>query len=121
MVVIEFDGDEDQAIAALLHDAVEDQGGAATAAEIRRRFGDRVAELVEACSDSLGEPKPPWPSARSAPGPRRSHWSGKTADRGRQAAQRPRAGEDYSRLGENLWAQFRGGKAGTKWYYRAAL
>lgn len=61
--VLEYDGDEDQAVAALLHDAVEDQGGQARLADIRHRFGDAVAAIVEACSDSIaetGKPKAPW-------------------------------------------------------------
>ena len=53
-------GDEDEAIGALLHDAAEDHGGRGRLADIERRFGARVALIVEACSDSLDEPKPPW-------------------------------------------------------------
>lgn len=45
-------GDEDEAIAALLHDAVEGQGGAARREEIRRRFGDRVTRIVDGCTDA---------------------------------------------------------------------
>lgn len=59
-LVIEGGGTENQAIAALLHDAVEDQGGASTLAEIRRRFGDEVATIVAECSDTDQVPKPPW-------------------------------------------------------------
>jgi (p)ppGpp synthase/HD superfamily hydrolase len=62
-LVLEAGGDEDQAIAALLHDAVEDQGGIPTLETIRHLFGDRVANAVESCSDStLSDPaeKPPW-------------------------------------------------------------
>src|SRR4249919_3710733 len=60
--VLEYGGDEDLAIAALLHDSVEDQGGTARLNDVRNRFGKRVAQVVEACSDSLaetgkGEPK----------------------------------------------------------------
>jgi (p)ppGpp synthase/HD superfamily hydrolase len=61
--VLEWGGDEDTAIAALLHDAVEDQGGLATADAIRARYGDRVADLVLACTDSVvqdPEAKGPW-------------------------------------------------------------
>ena len=58
-LVLEYGGDEDCAIAALLHDAVEDQGGAAMLERINV-FGSRVAAIVVACSDSMGEPKPPW-------------------------------------------------------------
>jgi (p)ppGpp synthase/HD superfamily hydrolase len=63
--VLEYDGSEDMAIAGLLHDAVEDQGGMGRLTDIRNRFGDRVADLVGACSDSVantsaGENKPDW-------------------------------------------------------------
>jgi (p)ppGpp synthase/HD superfamily hydrolase len=62
--VIENGGGEDEAITALLHDAVEDQGGRPRLNDIRERFGELVAEIVEACSDSLdgtaGEPKGGW-------------------------------------------------------------
>jgi GTP pyrophosphokinase len=51
---------EDEAIAALLHDAVEDQGGLERLADIRRRYGDAVADIVDECTDSYGEPRPPW-------------------------------------------------------------
>ena len=59
-LVLEDGGDEDQAVAALLHDAVEDHGGLGRLEEIRQLFGERVAEIVEGCSDSFTIPKPPW-------------------------------------------------------------
>ena len=59
-LVIEADGTETQAIAALLHDAAEDQGGEDTLAEIREKFGDEVAAIVRECSDTFVTPKPPW-------------------------------------------------------------
>ena len=59
-IVLEAGGDEDLAIAALLHDVVEDCGGAPMLKEIRRRFGKRVAHVVEGCTDSDVTPKPPW-------------------------------------------------------------
>jgi len=59
-LVIEAGGTEDQAIAALLHDSAEDQGGEATLAEIRERFGADVATIVAECSDTFKTPKPPW-------------------------------------------------------------
>ena len=61
-LVGEFGGGEDQMIAALLHDAVEDQGGHSTLERIRSRFGDTVAGYVEGCTDAYTEPKPPWES-----------------------------------------------------------
>ncbi len=59
-LVLEAAGDEDQAIAALLHDALEDQGDKTSFDEIERRFGSRVAGIVRACSDTEVVPKPPW-------------------------------------------------------------
>jgi len=59
-LVINDGGSEDQAIAALLHDAVEDQGGPSTLEEIRANFGEDVARIVEQCSDTDEVPKPPW-------------------------------------------------------------
>jgi GTP pyrophosphokinase len=63
--VLEYGGDEDLAIAALLHDSVEDQGGQARLEDVRNRFGDRVARVVAACSDSLAD---------TAKGERKADW-----------------------------------------------
>ena len=63
--VLEYGGDEDLAIAALLHDSVEDQGGQGRLEDVRNRFGERVARIVEACSDSL---------ANTAAGERKARW-----------------------------------------------
>lgn len=65
-LVIEHGGDEDQAIGALLHDAAEDQGGETTLEDIRKRFGDIVAEIVHDCTDSWVEPKPEWGPRKEA-------------------------------------------------------
>src|SRR6476659_10970929 len=62
---LEYGGDEDLAIAALLHDSVEDQGGKARLEDVRNRFGERVAKIVQACSDSLAD---------TAKGERKAHW-----------------------------------------------
>ncbi len=63
--VLEYGGAEDLAIAALLHDSVEDQGGQARLEDVRNRFGHRVARIVEACSDSLAD---------TGKGERKAHW-----------------------------------------------
>ena len=65
-LVIEDGGSEDEAIAALLHDAAEDQGGQPMLDEIRERFGDHVAGIVAACSDTIESPKPPWRARKEA-------------------------------------------------------
>lgn len=59
-LVMESGGSEDETIAALLHDAGEDQGGEPRVQDIERRFGKAVAEIVRECSDTLESPKPPW-------------------------------------------------------------
>jgi GTP pyrophosphokinase len=59
-LVIEDGGSEDEAIAALLHDTVEDQGGRERLDDIRRRFGDVVADIVAGCSDADETPKAGW-------------------------------------------------------------
>src|SRR5215831_1039581 len=69
--VLEYGGDEELAIAALLHDSVEDQGGKARLEDVRNRFGPRVARVVAACSDSLadtakGEQKADWKERKEA-------------------------------------------------------
>ncbi|MDA2938966.1 HD domain-containing protein, partial [Acidobacteria bacterium AH-259-A15] len=59
-IVLEQGGTENETIAALLHDSVEDQGGRSTLEEIQKRFGDGVAQIVEGCTDAQTIPKPPW-------------------------------------------------------------
>ncbi|HEY3019709.1 MAG TPA: HD domain-containing protein [Solirubrobacteraceae bacterium] len=63
-LVLDAGGSEQEAIAALLHDAAEDAGGQATLERIRRQFGDGVAGIVAACSDTLAEDKEPWPERK---------------------------------------------------------
>lgn len=68
-LVLEHGGGEDESIAGLLHDAVEDQGGLATARVISERFGPRVAQIVLGCTDAIvgaGEAKAPWRTRKSA-------------------------------------------------------
>lgn len=65
-LVLEAGGDEDEAIAAVLHDAVEDQGGPPTREQIRVRFGERVVSIVDGCTDTDQTPKPPWRERKQA-------------------------------------------------------
>jgi len=121
--VMEHGGSEDEAIAALLHDAVEDQGGLLTLAEIRRRFGEPVAQIVEACTDTAEMPKPPWRPRKEAYLARLQHASSSVrlvtaADKLHNIRSILR---EYRRYGESLWAMFRGGREGTLWYYRAVV
>ena len=65
-IVLDDGGTEDEAIAALLHDAAEDHGGRQTLDVIRARFGDAVAAIVEDCTDSWETPKKPWLERKQA-------------------------------------------------------
>lgn len=118
-IVLEYGGDEDEAIAALLHDAVEDQGGRATLETIRKRFGERVAGIVLECSDSEGDPKPPWKTRKQdyidhipqmTPGARIVSLADKIHN-ARSVL------NDFRREGESTWARFKGKRDGTLWYY----
>lgn len=122
-IALEYGATEDEAIAALLHDAIEDRGGAATREEIRRRFGDRVTEIVDGCTDSDITPKPPWQKRKEAyiahlPTASPSVILVSAADKLHNARS---ILQDYRILGEELWDRFKGGKAGTLWYYRALV
>ncbi len=119
-LVLEEGGDEDEAIAALLHDAVEDQGGRRRLADIRRRFGERVARIVEACSDSHTIPKPPWRERKEKYLARIRH---EPADVRRVSLADKLYNArsilaDYRHVGDTVWKRFTGGKQGTLWYYR---
>jgi (p)ppGpp synthase/HD superfamily hydrolase len=65
-IAIEYGADMDEAIGALLHDAAEDCGGRPRLAEIRAKFGESVAEIVEGCTDTFETPKPSWTKRKAA-------------------------------------------------------
>ena len=120
-LVLEAGGDEDMTIAALLHDAVEDQGGQPTLREIERRFGKRVAQMVWDCTDADMIPKPPWRQRKET---YLAHLPGVSAEsRVVAAADKVHNAReilaDYREEGEKVWQRFKGGREGTLWYYRA--
>jgi (p)ppGpp synthase/HD superfamily hydrolase len=119
-IVLEHGGTEDEAIAALLHDAVEDQGGKRTLRRIRKRYGRRVAEIVKGCSDTDAPEKPPWierktayidhlrtasPSIRLVSGADKLHNARSVL-------------ADYRAIGEDIWSRFSVGRDGSLWFYR---
>jgi len=122
-LVLEFGGDEDMAIAALLHDVVEDCGGAPMLKEVRRRFGSRVAKIVDGCTDSDIDPKPPWRGRKETY--LRHLQSADAETRLVSAADKLNNARsilsDYREVGESIWARFNGGREGTIWYYRALV
>jgi (p)ppGpp synthase/HD superfamily hydrolase len=122
-LVLEAGGDEDLAIAALLHDVVEDCGGAPMLGEIRRRFGQHVAHLVDGCTDTDLDPKPPW---RQRKEDYLKHLQTADADvRLVSAADKLHNARsvlaDYREFGESVWERFQGKRDGTLWYYRSLV
>lgn len=118
-LVLEDGGDEDQAIAALLHDAVEDQGGLKTLEEIRQRFGQHVAEIVDGCTDAYTNPKPPW-KQRKQDYLAHLHQASPEIVRVSLADKLHNArsiSADLQRYGVSTWRRFNGGREGTLWYY----
>lgn len=120
--VLEHGGGEDEVIAALLHDAVEDQGGLETRQRIVKRFGKRVAEIVDGCTDSHVQPKPPWQARKEAfvkslADATPSVLLVTCSDKLYNARTILR---DYRELGEPLWKRFNAGRQ-TLWYYRSLM
>ena len=120
-LVLEAGGDEDMAIAALLHDVVEDCGGIARLKEIRKQFGARVARIVEGCTDSFTEPKPEWIERKRGYLEEVKHADDET----RLVSASDKLHNvrtilaDYRKDGDAIWVRFNGKKEGTLWYYRA--
>ena len=122
-LVMENGGDEDQAIAALLHDGPEDCGGQVVLDRIRDRFGDRVAAIVEDCTDTLEIPKPPWE-------PRKRQYLAhlrevpdetllvSISDKVHNARS---ILEGYRQEGEAFWSRFTATREQTLWYYDTLL
>lgn len=120
-LVLEAGGDEEMAIAALLHDVVEDCGGMPRLREVQRKFGARVAKIVEGCTDSFRDPKPPWLE-------RKQSYIARLKGEGRDTRLVSASDKlhnvrtiltDYRQHGESIWKRFNGGRDGTLWYYRA--
>jgi (p)ppGpp synthase/HD superfamily hydrolase len=122
-ILIEYGGDEEMAIAALLHDAVEDQGGVSRLREIRKKFGKRVAHIVDGCTDSCVEPKPPWLQRKRAYVQRVGSESAEVrlvsaADKLSNVRETL---HDVRAHGDAVFDRFVGKKEGTLWYYRALV
>jgi GTP pyrophosphokinase len=122
-IALEHGATEKEAVAALLHDAVEDQGGQETLDKIRRRYGKRVASIVAACSDTDELPKPPWRERKEAYVARlRSEpYSVRLVVAADKLHNVRHLLSSYRVHGEDLWSNFKGGRDGTLWYYRAVV
>ncbi len=122
-LVLEDGGSEEEAIAALLHDAIEDRGGDKIRQEIKAKFGELVAEIVEDCTESDTDPKPAWKERKLATIKKLREVSPQAkrvilADKLHNA--RSILG-DWYRIGDAIWERFKTGKAGTLWYFRSIV
>ncbi len=125
-IVMDNTSDEDVWIAALLHDAIEDQGGEDTAQEIEAQFGERVSDLVRGCSELTSDDngnKPPWLQrklcyladlAASEPAVLLISVADKLHNARSVLA-------DWLRCGDDMYCKFTTGKAGTHWYYQEVI
>ena len=122
-LVLEDGGNEDEAIAALLHDAVEDQGGKATRAEIYRLFGEQVVAIVDGCTEFDSLPKPPWRDRKQRYLEQLRQGSSSVrrvalADKLHNARSLL---SDYRQQGDEIWSMFGAGKEGMLWFYHSLL
>jgi (p)ppGpp synthase/HD superfamily hydrolase len=124
-LVLEAGGDEDMAIAALLHDAVEDQGGYETLDRIREKFGERVAHIVEGCTDDFsGHNCAPWCERKTR---YIAHLREEANEETRIVSLADKVHNartillDYIDHGDSVFYRFRGHKDGSMWYYRSLV
>ncbi len=120
-LIIENNGTTTQAIAGLLHDAVEDQGGAKTLAIIKRKFGPKVAKIVNQCSDTIIEPKPPWKERKikyiqNIKNKTQDTLLVSLCDKYHNASC---ILSDYQKVGEGIWDRFTASNQETCWYYES--
>ena len=122
-IALEYGADEEEAIAALLHDAIEDVEPVEEARSGVAAFGARVLHIVEGCTDSDVHPKPPWRD-------RKERYVAHVADADASVLLVSASDKlhntrsvvaDLRRQGESTWERFTGGRDGSLWYYRALV
>ena len=122
-IAMEYGANETEAVAALLHDAVEDCGGPERQREIEEKFGRAVGEIVAGCTDSDQTPKPPWRERKEK---YIAHLDSASASTRLVSAadklHNSQAILHHLRLeGDEVWTRFKGGKEGSLWYYRSLV
>ena len=122
-LVMDQGGDEDEVVAALLHDALEDHPDKTSFAEIEQRFGEKVARIVLACSDAVEHPKPPWHARKEA-------YLHHLADQPDDVLRVSLADKlhnarsivaDWRIIGDEVWDKFSVGRDDQVWYYTSLL
>jgi (p)ppGpp synthase/HD superfamily hydrolase len=122
-IALEYGGNETEAIGALLHDTVEDCGGAERLRDIREKFGDHVARIVDGCTDSDQKPKPPWLDRKRAyvEHLKDSDSSTRLVSASDKLHNTRAILAELRRTGLDVFERFAGKKDGTLWYYRALV
>lgn len=122
-LILEAGGSEDEAIAGLLHDAVEDQGGKATREEIRQKFGVTVVEIVDGCTETDITPKPPWKQRKIdyIENIRNGSDSVKLVSLADKLHNARSLLIGYRNQGDKLWDYFSGSKEDKLWFYGELL
>jgi GTP pyrophosphokinase len=122
-IAFEYGADEDEGIGALLHDAAEDAGGAARMEDIRVRFGEKVATIVEGCTDTLETPKPPWRERKEKylAHLKETDASTQLVSAADKLFNTRTILRELRQRGDAVWARFSGGKKDRLWYYRALV
>jgi (p)ppGpp synthase/HD superfamily hydrolase len=122
-IAMEYGATETEAIGALLHDAVEDCGGAKRMRDIERKFGKAVAKIVDGCTDTDQTPKPPWLNRKKGyiAHLRHAPLSTQIVSAADKLHNLRAIVMDYRTEGDKLWSRFNGGKEGTLWYYATLL
>jgi (p)ppGpp synthase/HD superfamily hydrolase len=122
-IALEYGATETEAIAALLHDSAEDVGGKKRLRDIKRKFGGAVAKIVDGCTDTYAEPKPPWIERKKEYVSHVAKTSASTqlvsaSDKLQNVRSLLR---NYREEGDSLWQRYDCGKPGALWYYRALV
>jgi len=122
-ITFEYGADEEEGIGALLHDAAEDAGGAGRINDIRGRFGEKVATIVEGCTDTLETPKPPWRKRKEEylAHLKETDASTRLVSAADNLFNVRSILRELRQRGEAVWARFSGGKKDRLWYYRALV
>jgi len=122
-IALEYGANETEAIAALLHDAVEDCGGAKRLRDIERKFGKKVARIVEGCTDTFQTPKPPWRERKEnyIAHLKRASASTRLVSAADKLHNARAILHCLRQERDNLWSRFNGGKKGALWYYRSLV
>jgi (p)ppGpp synthase/HD superfamily hydrolase len=122
-IALEYGANETEAIGALLHDTVEDCGGAERLREIRERFGDEVARIVDGCTDTYEAPKPPWLERKRTyvEHLKDSDSSIRLVSAADKLHNTRAILAELRRRGLEVFDLFAGKKEGTLWYYRTLV